>query len=145
MPSAEHLNQLAREIIAAAVVVHRHVGPGCFESVYLRCMEYELQKRGLDFRTKVALTLQYAELFVQNAYEADMIVSGCVIVEIKALESLARIHHRQLLTYLRLEGLPLGLLLNFGALRLVDGIKRIVNNFPDGTRPNHVMVDNATF
>lgn len=100
-------------------------------------MEYELQKRGLDFRTNVALTLQYAELFIHHAYEADMIVGGWVIVEVKALESVRPIHHRQLLTYLRLEGLPLGLLLNFGALKLVDGIKRIVNNFPDGTKPNH--------
>jgi GxxExxY protein len=136
MPSADHLNQLAREIIAAAVAVHRHVGPGCFESVYLRCMEYELQKRNLDVRTNAALTLRYAELSIRNAYQADMIVGDSVIVEVKALECLAPVHHRQLLTYLRLEGLPLGLLLNFGALKLVDGIKRIVNNFPDGTSPD---------
>lgn len=141
MPSAEHLNRLAREIIAAAVEVHRKVGPGCFESVYLRCLEYELQNRNLDFRTHVALTLHYAELFVRNAYQADMIVGGRVIVEVKALESLAPIHHRQLLTYLRLEGLPLGLLLNFGALKLVDGIKRIVNNFPEGTRATELPTE----
>jgi GxxExxY protein len=134
MPSAHYLNQLSREIIAAAVAVHRRVGPGCFESVYLRCMEYELQKRNLDVRTNVALTLRDAELFIRNAYQADMIVGGWIIVDVKALECLAHVHHRQLLTYLRLEGLPLGLLLNFGALKLVDGIKRIVNNFPDGTR-----------
>ena len=84
---------------------------------------------------KVPLTLRYDDVVVEGAYQADFIVEGCVIVEIKALEGLAAVHSRQLQTYLRLTGCPLGLILNFGAARLLDGIKRQVNNFPVGTPP----------
>jgi len=100
------------------------------------CLAYELQKSKLEFRTKVPLTLQYESVVVLGAYEADFIVEGSVIVELKALERLAPIHTRQLQTYLRLSGCPLGLILNFGAVRFLDDVVRQVNNFPHGTAPH---------
>jgi GxxExxY protein len=94
-----------------------------------------LQKLQLDFCTKVALPLRYEDLVIPRAYEPDIVVAGCLIVEAKACESLADIHVRQIDTYLRLSGCPLGLLVNFGAARVLDGIVRRVNNFPHGTAP----------
>lgn len=121
--------RISKEIIGAAIAVHRRVGPGCLESAYSPCLAVELQRRGLDFRTKVPLSLRYDELVVSRAYEADFVVEDLVVVEIKALAATGERERRQLQTYLELEGCPLGLILNFGALRLVDGIKRVVNNF----------------
>ena len=130
------LNRVAFEIRGAGIAIHRRLGPGCFESAYVPCLAYELRKRQLEFRTKVPLTLVYEEVIVPGASEADFIVESSVIVEVKAIAKLAPIHVRQLQTYLRLSGCPLGLILNFGALRLTDDIKRQVNNFPEGTPPH---------
>ena len=115
------------------MAVHRAVGPGCFESAYAPCLAYEFRKRRLHFAAKVPITIQYESLVVPRAYEADFIVEDRVVVELKATSALSPVDARQLLTYLRFSGCPLGLLLNFGAATLRDGIKRIVNNFPDGT------------
>jgi GxxExxY protein len=134
MPTAAELNQVSERIIGAAVAVHRRIGPGCLESAYSPCLAVELHKRGVIFRTKVALTLTYDELVIPRAYEADFIVEEEVVIEVKALARVGDQERRQLNTYLRLEGYPLGLLLNFGAATLVDGITRVVNNFPEGTR-----------
>jgi GxxExxY protein len=132
MRTEADLNRLAKEIIAAAIAVHRVVGPGCFESTYVPCLAYEFRKRGIDYRTKVAIAIQYEELTVPRAYEADFIVRGDIVVEVKATSSVGPLEARQLQTYLRFSGCPLGLLLNFGSLTLAEGIKRIVNNFPEG-------------
>jgi GxxExxY protein len=129
------LNRIAYEINGSGITVHTRVGPGCFESAYVPCFACELRRRKLEFAMKVPLTLRYDEVVVEGAHQADFIVEGSVIVEIKALERLARVHSRQLQTYMRLTGCPLGLILNFGAARLADGIKRQVNNFPFGTPP----------
>ena len=133
------LNRIASEIIGGAVAVHTCVGPGCFESAYLPCLAYELQRRRLRFRTKVAVDIQYATITVPRAYEVDFLVEDSVVVELKATSTNTPVDARQLLTYLRFTGCPLGLLLNFGALKLTDGIKRIVNNFPFGTTPGCVL------
>ncbi len=133
MPSEAELNRIAGEIIAGGVAVHRAVGPGCFESAYAPCLAYELHKRRLDFRVQVPITIQYETLTIPRAYEADFVIENSVVVELKAAKALGPVDARQLLTYLRFTGCPLGLLLNFGALTLTEGIKRIVNNFPDGT------------
>ena len=134
MRTEAELNRISETIIAAAIAVHSRVGPGCLESAYSPCLALELQRRKLDFRRDVALTLRYDELAIPKAYYADFIVEGVVVVEVKAVAALGDRDRRQLQTYLELEGCPLGLLLNFGALRLVDGIKRVVNHFPDGAR-----------
>jgi GxxExxY protein len=132
MRTEADLNRLASEIIGAAIAVHRVIGPGCFESAYVACLAYEFRKRGIEYRMKVPIAIQYEDLTVARAYEADFIVRGDIVVEVKATSSLGPLDARQLQTYLRFSGCPLGLLLNFGSLTLKEGIKRIVNNFPDG-------------
>lgn len=93
------------------------------------------EERGLSFRTKVAIPLQYDDITIRRAYEADFIVEGCVVVELKAIAKIGRVEERQLLTYLKVGGFPLGYILNFGAPTLIEGTMRRVNNFPDGTPP----------
>jgi len=139
MRTEPELNRIASEIIAGAIAVHTRVGPGCFESAYQPCLAYELQQRGLSFETKVPVDIQYATITVPRAYEVDFLVERSVVVELKATSSNTPVDARQLLTYLRFTGCPLGLLLNFGALKLTDGIKRIVNNFPQGTPPGCML------
>jgi GxxExxY protein len=133
MRTEVELNRIASEIIGGGIAVHTKVGPGCFESAYVPCLAYELQRRGLAFQTKVEIAIQYETITVPRAYEVDFLVEDSVVVELKATSTNTPVDARQLLTYLRFTGCPLGLLLNFGALKLTDGIKRIVNNFPAGT------------
>jgi GxxExxY protein len=130
--SEAELNRISSEISSAAIAVHRVSGPGCFESAYVACLEHEFGKRGIEYRIKVPIAIQYEDLTVPRAYEADFSVNGDIVVEVKATSSTGALEARQLQTYLRFSGCPLGLLLNFGSLTLVEGIKRIVNNFPHG-------------
>jgi GxxExxY protein len=134
MWTEERLNQVSEQIIAAAIAVHRRVGPDCLESTYAPCFALELNKRRLDFRREVALPLRYDEIVIPRAYFADFVVEDSVVVELKATSRMIEEHRRQLHTYLKVSGHPLGLLLNFGAPTIVGGMKRIVNNFPVGTR-----------
>jgi GxxExxY protein len=117
---------VVREIIGSAIAVHRALGPGLFERVYERCLEYELGKHGLTFERQVALPLIYEGLAIPCAYRVDFVVQNEVLVEVKAIERVLPIHHTQVLTYLRLSGLRQGLLVNFNVPRLVDGIKSFV-------------------
>lgn len=133
MRTEVELNRIAGEIIGGGMAVHRAIGPGCFESAYTPCLAHELHKRGLSFAAKVPITIQYEGLIIPRAYEADFIVEDSIVVELKATGALGPVDARQLITYLRFTGCPLGLLMNFGAVTLLDGIKRIVNNFPGGT------------
>jgi hypothetical protein len=128
-------NEIARTVIGCSMAVHRRIGPGCFESAYAPGLAHELTQRGLLLEVDVAMDLVYEAVIVPRAYRIDFIVEGCLVLELKALEQTGRIHGRQLLTYLKLTGLPLGLLLNFGAKTMADGIERVVNNFPLGTEP----------
>ena len=135
MRTEAELNGIASEIIAAAIAVHTRIGPGCFESAYTPCLAFELHSRGVAFQTKVPVAIRYETITIRNAYELDFLVEDIIVVEVKATTANTPVDARQLLTYLRFTGCPLGLLLNFGALKLTDGIKRIVNNFPHGTPP----------
>ncbi len=135
MPSAQELDRVAHGIVGAGITVHRKVGTGCFESAYSPCFAYELRKLGLAYCKQVAIPLQYEEITGQPASVADYIVEGCVVVALKAIARIGPMEERQLRTYLRLTGLPPGYVLNFGAMRLADGILRRVNNFPHGTPP----------
>jgi iron complex transport system substrate-binding protein len=128
-------NEIARTVLGCSMAVHRRIGPGCFESAYAPCLAHELTQHGLLLEVDVAMDLVYEAVIVPRAYRIDFIVEGCLVLELKALEQTGRIHGRQLLTYLKLTGLPLGLLLNFGAKTMADGIERVVNNFPLGTEP----------
>jgi GxxExxY protein len=129
--SAESLNQLTSLIIQAAVRVHRALGPGLLESAYLGCLCFELSTAGVSIETQKALPLVYNGVKIDCAYRADLVVEGLVLVEVKALESLAPIHSQQLYTYLRIADSRVGLILNFGTRTMKDGIKRVVNNFPE--------------
>lgn len=135
MPSLMRLHHIADDIVGCAITVHTRVGTGCFENAYSPCFGRELRKRGLAYRTQVAIPLKYDDIIIQRAYVADFIVEGCVVVELKAVPKVGRLEERQILTYLRISGLPLGYVLNFGAPVMMEGVMRRVNNFPDGTPP----------
>lgn len=122
----EGMNELSGEIIDAAMRVHRVLGPGLLESVYERCYCRELLCRGIPFRTQLALPLHYDGMVIDSGLRIDMIVDERIIVELKAIEVMLPLHSAQLLTYLRLTGLRLGLLINFNVPLLRDGLKRIV-------------------
>ena len=100
-PSTERLNELTRLTISAAIVVHRSLGPGLLESAYAACLCYELRQLGIRFELQRPIPLKYKSVYIRCAYRADLIVDGIIIVEVKAVESLAAIHSRQLLTYLK--------------------------------------------
>ena len=121
------LNRLTGEILGAAIEVHRSLGPGLMESAYAPCLRYELAARKIPFLSESPVPLVYKGIRVAGHYRADLIVSGAVIVEIKAVDVLAAIHESQVLTYLKLTGCPAGLLINFNVSRLMDGVKRLIN------------------
>ena len=104
-------------------------------AAYIPCLAHELTRSGLHLRMDVPMDLVYDDQVCPRAYRIDFIVEDCVVLEVKALEQTGRVHARQVLTYLKLTGLALGLLLNFGATTMRDGVERIVNNFPHGTEP----------
>jgi GxxExxY protein len=120
-------NDIARIVIDAALKVHMKLGPGLLESVYEAALAHELTARGLQIQRQVAVPVYYDGVLLDEGFRADIIVEGKVIVELKSQEFLSAVHPKQLLTYLRLTGLRLGLLLNFGAPLMKEGITRIVN------------------
>jgi GxxExxY protein len=124
-------NCVGKEIVDAAVKVHRALGPGLLESVYELSLAYELGKRGFHCANQVPVPIRYEGVLFEEGFRADLIVMELVIIELKSVESLLPVHSKQLLTYLRLSGKRLGFLLNFGAPFMKDGIERIVNGLPD--------------
>jgi GxxExxY protein len=124
----EH-NELSGKIIGAAVEVHKHLGPGLLEGVYRDCLVHELRMRQLKLEREINLPLRYKGIAFDTAYRADLVVEKSLIVELKAIDQLLPLHTAQLLSYLRMSGLKLGLLINFNATKLVDGVRRVVNNF----------------
>lgn len=129
-----HENEIARQVVDAAYVIHSKTGPGLLESAYQAMMAYELQKRELRFDVEKPVPLQYESVSLDVGYRADMIVEDKVIVELKSVEKIAPVHKKQLLTYLRVADKRLGLLINFGAPLIKDGITRIVNGLEDDKR-----------
>ena len=128
--TADALNSLTSIIISAAIGIHRTFGPGLLEHAYLACLCHELKSAGLEIEVQKALPLIYRGVKIDCAYRADLIVERVVLVGVKAVDNLAPFHSKQLTTYLRLGECPVGLLLNFGAPTMKEGIKRIVNGFP---------------
>src|SRR4051812_2263351 len=124
--TSDEIEQVAHEIVDAAFKVHSKLGPGLLESAYRTVMVYELRKRGLHLRTEVPVPVVYDEVRLEAGYRLDLLVNECVIVELKAVERLIPLHEAQLLTYLKLTGHRLGLLINFHTKLIKDGIKRIV-------------------
>jgi GxxExxY protein len=128
---ADQLNQLTGRIIGAAVRVHRTLGPGLLESAYEACLAYELGHDGLEVERQIGLPLTYGEVRLDCGYRLDLLVEDAVVVEVKAVEELLPLHEVQLLTYLRLSGRHVGLVLNFNVGKLTDGVRRVVDGFPE--------------
>jgi GxxExxY protein len=127
----EEFNKLTEAIIGAAIAVHRELGPGLLESAYEACLEYELKDHGLLVERQKELPVCYRGVLVDCGYRLDLLVEGKVIVELKAVEKLQPIHEAQLLSYLKLSGCHVGLLLNFNVRMLRDGLKRMVHDLPE--------------
>lgn len=121
------LNDLSYKIIGLAMEIHRNLGPGLLESCYEECLYYELKKNNLYVEKQKALPLTYKEINLECGYRLDLLVENQVIVEVKSVETLNEIHLAQILTYLKLSKLKLGLLINFNVLNLTKGIKRVSN------------------
>jgi GxxExxY protein len=121
-------NQVSGQIVDAAMRVHTALGPGLLESAYQACLAFELRDRGLHVACEVALPVLFRGQRVEVGYRLDLVVESVVIVEIKSVESFQPIHEAQLLSYLKLSGKPIGLLINFNTVHLKDGIRRLVNN-----------------
>lgn len=127
------LNKLSEVSIGAAIEVHRETGTGLLESTYEQCLCRELSLRGIQFECQKPLPVTYKGLKLDCGYRIDILVEGVLIIEIKAVEKILPIHEAQLLTYLRLSGCHVGLLINFNVDVLRLGIKRLVNNFDESS------------
>lgn len=124
-------NEVAKIIVDVAYHLHKRLGPGIFESVYEVIFDYELRKRGLTVKRQVPVPVVWDNIAFDEGFRADLIVNDLVVVELKPVEKLAPVHSKQVLTYLRLTKMKLGLLINFGEELIRDGINRIVNGLPD--------------
>src|SRR5688572_11577339 len=125
-------NIVTGEIIAAAIEVHRNLGPGLLESTYVPCLQYELAARRLRFAAQHPVPVVYKGMPLSTQYRIDLPLEDIVVVEVKSVERLTPVHQAQLLTYMRLTGCPAGLLINFYVAKLVDGVKRLINTRPGG-------------
>lgn len=131
MSQREDLNHLTEQIIGAPVRVHTELGPGMLESAYEACLAFEFTELKLPFARQVTLPVMYRGKQLDCGYRIDLLVADAVVVEIKAVERIDRVHRAQALSYLRQRGCKVGLLINFNVSRLVSGVTRIVNGFPD--------------
>ena len=129
------INEITERIIGACIEIHKQLGPGLLESAYEQCLCHELALAGLRFEGQKPLPVSYKSVRLDCGYRLDLVVEGKVIVELKTVDQLAPIHDAQLLTYLKLSGLTVGLLINFNVPVLKDGLKRIVNNFQEFSAP----------
>jgi GxxExxY protein len=120
------INKITEIIIGCAIEVHKQLGPGLLESTYEACLFYELVKAGLNVQRQVAMPLIYKEVHLDQGYRLDLLVENCVVVEVKMVEAIADVHVAQTLTYLKLSGAKIGLIINFNVLKLTQGIKRLI-------------------
>src|SRR5262245_20113424 len=126
-----HPNEISAAIIDTAIDIHRKLGPGLLESVYGAILAHELRKRGLKVETEVPIPVVWETVRLDIGFRADLIVEDAVVVELKSIEAVAKVHKKQLLTYLRIADKRLGLLINFGQELLKDGIHRVVNGLEE--------------
>ena len=125
------MNNLTEQIIGAAIEVHKELGPGLHESIYERCLIHELQLKGIKAERQKKQPINYKGLEIDEGYRIDILVENEVILELKVVDRLNNVHTAQLLTYLKLSGCKLGYLINFNTELLKNGLKRIVNNYPE--------------
>lgn len=131
MRDLENLNELSQQVIAACIEVHRELGPGLLESAYEMCLARELTLMGIPFQRQVPVPVAYKGERLDTGYRVDLLVDGRLVVELKAARNPASLLRAQILTYLKLMNLPLGLGVNFNQPRLVDGITRVIHEIPD--------------
>jgi iron complex transport system substrate-binding protein len=131
----KEIDDITGEIVDTALKVHQGLGPGLLESVYESVLAKALEKRGLRVERQKPISFVYDDILFDEGFRVDLLVDDRVVVELKSLEKLAPVHSKQLLTYLRLMNLPVGLLLNFGASTLKEGLHRIVNDLPSSASP----------
>jgi len=131
---SERLNRITEDIIGAAIEVHRAIGPGLLESAYEACLAFELLERNRKVAKQVTLPLVYKSVKLDCGYRLDLLVDDLVIVELKAVDALNDVHKAQLLSYLKISGLNVGLLINFNVKMLKHGIVRVLNNLPESPR-----------
>lgn len=122
------IEAIATTVVDTAFHIHRDLGPGLLETVYEAVLAKMLRERGLSVERQKAVPIQYAGLTFDEGFRADLVVEGCLVVELKSVEKIAAVHGKQLLTYLRLMGHSLGLLINFGAPLFKEGVRRVVND-----------------
>ena len=122
------INQITGQVVDAAYKLHTRLGPGLIESAYRLALAADLSKRGLQVEQEKQISFEYEGISIINAFRVDLLIEGRVVVELRSLEKLAPVHTRQILTYLRLLDLPIGLLINFGAVSMNEGLHRIVND-----------------
>jgi GxxExxY protein len=132
---AERINAVSHTVIGCAIEVHQTLGPGMLESAYEECLCYELAQQGLEVRRQVSLPVVYKGVHLDCGYRMDLVVEGSIVIELKTVDRLLPVHEAQLLSYLRLRGAPLGLLMNFHTAVLRHGLKRLVNHFQDPFAP----------
>lgn len=125
----ERLEELARIAVDCGYQLHRALGPGLLESAYELLFCAELAARGLRYECQLAVPISHRGVLIENAFRADILIERCLLIELKSTEAHARVHAKQLLTYLRLMKLPLGLLINFGMASYKDGVRRIANDY----------------
>jgi GxxExxY protein len=137
----EDLNKITEKIIGCGIEVHKKLGPGLLESVYQQCLAYELKLNNIAFETEVQIPVYYKGMFMDQGFRADFVVEQEIIVEIKAVEYVLPIHEAQVLTYLKLTGKKLGLILNYNVPLLKDGITRLISNeFKTDPKYNQMVV-----
>ena len=134
-------NEITEIVIGCAIEVHRALGPGLLESAYEQCICYELSQRGLVFERQVELPIVYKSVNLACGYRMDLIVENLIVVEIKAIEQVLKVHEAQLLSYLRLYKRSVGLLINFHVPVLKHGIRRIVNNYQENSASQRLCVE----
>jgi iron complex transport system substrate-binding protein len=127
----KRIDEISGDVIGAAMAIHRELGPGLLESVYETILASKLSRLGYEVEQQKALALVYEDMHFPAAFKIDLLVDQRLVVELKSVERLQPVHSKQLLTYLRLMKLPVGLLVNFGYDTLKEGVKRVVNNHED--------------
>ena len=135
MSRDDDLELLAREVVDCSFRLHKDMGPGLLESVYEAVLARDLVRRGLRVERQKVVRFEYEGMEFEEGLRVDLLVEGCVVVELKSVEKLAAVYKKQVLTYLRLMQLPVGLLLNFGASTMKEGLQRIVNNLNPSASP----------
>ncbi|MFH1230327.1 MAG: GxxExxY protein [Planctomycetota bacterium] len=122
----DEINKLSNKVIGLAIEVHRNLGPGLLESVYQQCLSYELSENNIEFKSEYPVPVKYKNINIDCSFRADLIVSDNIILELKATDKILPIHEAQLMTYMKITGIRLGLIINFNVKLLKNGIKRII-------------------